>query len=448
MRFFTWLRGWTRPRQPSRPSRGPAFRFAPRLEQLEGRDLPSATFLKDAIGGIFSPGSPLCDVKGTLFFSASDSVHDYYLSKTDGTVEGTVPVKDIQPFNLTNVDGTLFFTAISTTATGSSNGLNLWKSDGTTDGTTLVKHMMATGVGESLTNVNGRLFFLAYDGTPGDGGLWASDGTVEGTVPVYAGKFPSRLMGSNGSLFFVEQFISAQGVFRFALWRLSQFVRDDAVKTPEGTPVQINVLANDFLGAGAAITATTPAAHGSAVLNADGSFTYTPGPGFSGVDTFTYTVTNRFGDMDTATVTVRVIQPVQIDIKPGDKTNVLNLNNDGTLSVALFSTADFDARTVDLLSVRFAGAAAIQSSLEDVNHDGTLDLVVQFRIDDTNLRDVYRQLLLADAADGTLSTTREQTTLLLSGGTTGGGLWEGLDAATLFESGKVLADLLTALGLK
>ena len=32
--------------------------------------------------------------------------------------------------------------------------------------------------------------------------------------------------------------------------------------------------------------------------------------------------------------------------------------------------------------------------------------------------------------------------------TTGGGLWEGLDVATLFESGKAQDDLLTSLGLR
>jgi hypothetical protein len=36
---------------------------------------------------------------------------------------------------------------------------------------------------------------------------------------------------------------------------------------------------------------------------------------------------------------------------------------------------------------------------------------------------------------------------LLSGGTTDGGLWEGLDAATLFLSGRDLNDLVVLLGL-
>jgi hypothetical protein len=74
--------------------------------------------------------------------------------------------------------------------------------------------------------------------------------------------------------------------------------------------------------------------------------------------------------------------------------------------------------------------------------------VLHFKIADTNLREVYSRLLLGDAADGTLDTTRQQTTLMLSGGTTDGGLGEGLDAAMLFLTGKDLDDLLISLGLK
>ncbi|UCC65647.1 MAG: cadherin-like domain-containing protein [Anaerolineae bacterium] len=44
-------------------------------------------------------------------------------------------------------------------------------------------------------------------------------------------------------------------------------------------------------------------ANGAAVVNADGIITYTPNPGFSGVDTFTYSV-----EGSTATVTVNVAQ--------------------------------------------------------------------------------------------------------------------------------------------
>ena len=39
------------------------------------------------------------------------------------------------------------------------------------------------------------------------------------------------------------------------------------------------------------IALTTPAANGTAVVNADGTYTYTPKSGFAGTDTFSYTLT-------------------------------------------------------------------------------------------------------------------------------------------------------------
>ena len=50
------------------------------------------------------------------------------------------------------------------------------------------------------------------------------------------------------------------------------------------------MLANDQDSDGGTLTATrvAPARHGTVVLNSDGSFTYTPNPGFAGLDSFTY----------------------------------------------------------------------------------------------------------------------------------------------------------------
>ena len=45
----------------------------------------------------------------------------------------------------------------------------------------------------------------------------------------------------------------------------------------------------------------TSPAHGTAILNANGSVTYTPAPGFTGTDSFTYTVSDG---LLTATATV------------------------------------------------------------------------------------------------------------------------------------------------
>ncbi len=51
---------------------------------------------------------------------------------------------------------------------------------------------------------------------------------------------------------------------------------------------------------------TTSAQGGNVVINANGSFTYNPPPGFEGADTFTYTVTDASGATGTGTVTLNV----------------------------------------------------------------------------------------------------------------------------------------------
>jgi len=68
------------------------------------------------------------------------------------------------------------------------NGDELWKSDGTSGGTVMVKDIYPgdkydDGFPENLTNVNGTLYFTAYDGVNGEE-LWKSNGTDTGTVMV------------------------------------------------------------------------------------------------------------------------------------------------------------------------------------------------------------------------------------------------------------------------
>src|SRR5439155_1715482 len=130
----------------------------------------------------------LTNVNGTLYFTANEGKHGRELWKSDGTATGTVLVKDINkgqsssyPRDLTNLNGTLFFSANDGT-----HGGELWKSDGTDTGTVLVKDINpgtnATNgfpLGsdpEFLTNASGTLYFSADDGAHGRE-LWKSDGT-------------------------------------------------------------------------------------------------------------------------------------------------------------------------------------------------------------------------------------------------------------------------------
>ena len=75
---------------------------------------------------------------------------------------------------------------------------------------------------------------------------------------------------------------------------------------------------------------------------------------------------------------------VGIDIKPGSDPNSINLGSNGVVPVAILSSPDFDAATVNPSTVTLSGAtvklkgnSGNSGSLKDVNGDGLLDLVVQ-----------------------------------------------------------------------
>lgn len=79
----------------------------------------------------------------------------------------------------------------------------------------------------------------------------------------------------------------------------------------------------------------------------------------------------------------RPIIDVDIDIRPGESSNVINLESRGTVPVAILSSPVFDANTVDPGSValsgahvRFRGNGSPLAVTQDVNHDGLEDLVV------------------------------------------------------------------------
>jgi hypothetical protein len=85
----------------------------------------------------------------------------------------------------------------------------------------------------------------------------------------------------------------------------------DVYSTDEDVPLNVaapGVLANDSDEDGDALSvaALGGPSNGELLLNADGSFTYTPNSNFSGADSFTYTVSDGSGGSDTATVTITV----------------------------------------------------------------------------------------------------------------------------------------------
>ncbi|NIR71236.1 MAG: T9SS type A sorting domain-containing protein [Phycisphaerae bacterium] len=350
-------------------------------EQTNGRELWKSD---GTVGGTvlvkdINPGSTgsiplsLANVNGTLFFSADDGVNGRELWKSDGTAAGTVLVKDINlgmlnPTWLTNVNGTLFFSA---------GGRELWKSDGTTAGTVLVKVILAGLIGSGpseLTNVNGVLFFVADDSTTGGEELWKSDGTAGGTQVVKiinpSGSFPIRLTPVNSTLFFS----ASDGSIGYELWKSDG--------TAAGT-----VLVKDINPFGGSISLFGP----GVLSSANGILFFAADDGVNGEELW------QSDGTTVGTVLVKDIQSGASGSSPRELTNVNGTiffqADDGVSGLELWQSDGTTAGTVLVKDIRPGVSASNPSELTSVN--GT----VFFHADDgTSGRELWQ-------SDGTPSGT-------------------------------------------
>ncbi len=143
----------------------------------------------------------------------------------------------------------------------------------------------------------------------------------------------------------------------------------------EDTPIFGNVSTNDTLsGDGGNVWAvSTQAAHGVAVMNMNGTFTYTPNTDFYGEDSFTYTLTDGDGDVSTATVNITVVpvndDPVAVpDQYSTDEDTPLVISIPGILG----NDIDVDG---DGLNVTFIAPPGTQHGELIVNQDGSFTYI-------------------------------------------------------------------------
>ena len=108
---------------------------------------------------------------------------------------------------------------------------------------------------------------------------------------------------------------------------------------------------------------------------------------------------------------------VEIDIKPGSDPNSINLKSKGVVPVAVLTADDFDASTVDPSTVEFAGASPVRWTMEDVDGDGDLDLILHFKTQELGL-------------------TEDSTDSTLTGKTYDGELLWGTDTVNIVPKGK------------
>ncbi|WP_146244201.1 Ig-like domain-containing protein [Curtobacterium sp. MCBD17_032] len=148
------------------------------------------------------------------------------------------------------------------------------------------------GTGLTVTKVTGAAHGTATLGT---------DGSV-----VYT---PERGFSGTETLTYTVTDASRQSTTATITVVIGPMAMRDSATATAGSTLTVStadgVLANDR---GSDLTAAVDQrpAHGTLVLAADGSYTYTPADGFSGKDTFTYTATDGSGNTSTGLVTVTV----------------------------------------------------------------------------------------------------------------------------------------------
>ncbi|MDF2436066.1 MAG: hypothetical protein K0Q95_442 [Bacteroidota bacterium] len=191
---------------------------------------PAQSLFKDLIPGGHPNSSnteQYRNVGSNMFFLArvnSSNGYIHQLWKSDGTVNGTVKVKDSIFVSNTgslvkligDLNGELLYVKRSTTS--STSNFQLWKSDGTAGGTVMIKQFGGNPLGtagdpNNFTFAGSKMFFTVADAAGRE--LWVTDGStmgtnmvidlapgfVTGTIP-YSGAENQAMVAYNGKVYF------------------------------------------------------------------------------------------------------------------------------------------------------------------------------------------------------------------------------------------------------
>jgi len=134
-----------------------------------------------SIGGVVDPNWYVAEGLGLCFVNAFSDTYGYECWVTDGTVEGTRMLKDINPGHWIGC-GTNYYFEYKNHVYFSAFDDQLWRTDGTEEGTELFKVIWEGDNPDILYPVifDDMMYFLANDSDHGRE-LWRTDGTVEGT---------------------------------------------------------------------------------------------------------------------------------------------------------------------------------------------------------------------------------------------------------------------------
>jgi large repetitive protein len=216
----------------------------------------------------------------------------------------------------------------------------------------------------NFTDLDGDTLSFSAAGLPLGLSINPATGVISGTIDKSAsqpndGVYAVSVTASDG------KGGSVTATFSWTVANPGPTAVDDVATTNEDTPVTIPVLANDTDPDADPLTGTTAsAAHGTVVINPDGTVTYTPNANFNGVDTITYSISDGQGGTSQAVVTVTV---APVNDPPLAKPDTAATPEDTPVIVAVLANdIDIDG---DPLTVTAANAP---NGTVVINPDGTV----------------------------------------------------------------------------
>jgi CshA-type fibril repeat protein/VCBS repeat-containing protein len=286
---------------------------------------------------------------------------------------------------------------------------------------------------------------LANDDAGGDGGM-TLDSVCQpehGTVTIVDGQVQYTPDADyNGTDSFTYTISDANGDTSTATVNLTvnptndvPVAVDDIKTLAEDSSAIINVMANDDAGGdgGMSLDSITQPEHGTVVINADGTVTYTPDANYNGTDSFTYTISDIDGDTSTATVNLTV-DPANDDPVAVDDSATLDEDASAVINV-LANDSDLDGDDIFVGSVTEPEHGTVA-----INEDGTVTYTpdANYAGADSFTYTIFDGAGNSDTATVSLSVTGDADAPVVVAGDVSGaedGGWIGLDlSANLADS--------------
>lgn len=222
---------------------------------------------------------------------------------------------------------------------------------------------VSVAVGGFFSDIDGDTITFSASGLPAGLSI-SADGTISGTIDKNAsqpsgGVYTVTVFGSdpNG--------LTTSETFSWTVVNPAPTAANDSATTNEDTPVIISVLPNDTDPDGDTLTVTTvTASHGTVVINANGTITYTPDANYNGTDTIVYSISDGNGGISTAVVSVTINA---VNDAPVATNDMATTNEDTPVTIGVLGNdtdADGDPLTVT--------AATSPNGTVVINADGTI----------------------------------------------------------------------------